>query len=79
MAKTSETSVFFRKQCRLCETHEQHTTGYDADDKNCTYWLDTGDGEMIAGIYGITYSGSSAHRFWIPVLRCPWCGRELAK
>lgn len=73
---TGDKKMFFKKTCRLCETHEPHTTGSNCDDENCRYWLKTGD-DSIPRIEGYTKNDGIMHEFWIPVLHCPWCGKEL--
>ena len=72
-----DTEMFAKKVCRLCETHEHHTTGLNADKGNCTYWLDDGRGSMAPHIRGFVSHDGVAHEFFIPAIKCPWCGKEL--
>ena len=57
-------SMMFKKQCRLCETNERHTTSYNPRDKSCMYWLDAGEGDIAPSVQGVTFLGDSAHKFW---------------
>lgn len=71
-----DTERFFKKVCRLCDTNEHHTTGKNGTIADCTYWLERNDTEPphIKGY--VTFKGES-HEFWVPVFKCPWCGKEL--
>lgn len=68
--------MFTKRLCRLCETGEHHTTGDGKDADSCTYWIER-DENKAPHLKGYVKLAGYAREFWVPMFKCPWCGKEL--